>query len=102
MTRTKELKMTDKELSYLREVTLEEELACAKLDKAKAELNSLLLRQKILGHDIKDKNLEIIELQRSLENQVAVRRESLKTIEKKHKLAAGWGYDPISGEIKEG
>jgi hypothetical protein len=99
--KTKELKMTDRELSFVNQITTEEELCRVRIEKLKAEVSVLLLKQRLLAHEIKDKNLEVVEAQGEAQRKSEERREALKVIEKKHKLAAGWGYDPLSGELKE-
>lgn len=94
--------LTDKELSYIAKLDLEQELAKAKLALCLLKINNLELKQKILFHELTNEKNNLENL-RSLEASSKInRQEALKTMQKKHKLKDGWGFNPDSGEIVDG
>lgn len=94
-------KLSDKELSKINELDTENELSCAKITIKDLELKNLVLQQKIIGHEISLKSHEREALRSAHAQKMEERRSFLLIMKKKHDLKDGWGFDPISGDIKE-
>jgi hypothetical protein len=93
--------LNDKELAEINRLDLAEELARAKIKIAEQKALILSLRVHILTSELKEANSLVID-QKSAESRLKEERQSfLKLMQKKHKLKDGWGFDPISGALKE-
>lgn len=94
-------KLNDKELSMLERNELREKLAKAELLIEQKTAENLTMQQKLLSLKINEISYRINKLDEQKNHHVDVKREFVKTLTTKHKLAEGWGFDPDSGEIKE-
>lgn len=91
----------DKELAEINRLDMAEELARAKIKIAEHSVTILNLKAKLLSIEIRDFNQTVVDL-KGEESKLREERQSfLKTMQKKHKLKDGWGFDPISGALKE-
>ena len=91
--------LSDHELGYLKNLDQEVELSQARLAISLLKVANLELRIKNLAYEL-EKEKNSVETLRSAEAQAKiVRKDALKTLQKKHELGEGWGYNPDSGEI---
>ena len=93
--------LNDKELAEINRLDLAEELARAKIKIADHSVTILNLKARLLSVEIRDMNQTIVDLKNSEARLREERQSFLKTMQKKHKLKDGWGFDPISGALKE-
>lgn len=93
--------LNDKELSKIRELELDDELARAKIIIEEQRLQVLLLKQRLLSLDIASKQNDVVAAKGLSTEKIEQRRSFLKLLQKKHKLKDGWGFNPDNGELKE-
>ncbi len=91
----------DKELAEINRLDMAEELARAKIKIAEHSVTILNLKAKLLSIEIRDFNQTVVDLKGDESKLREERQSFLKTMQKKHKLKDGWGFDPISGALKE-
>jgi hypothetical protein len=93
--------LNDKELAEINRLDMAEELARAKIKIAEHGVTILTLKSKLLSIEIRDMNEALGEMKNAETNAKLERQNFLKTMQKKHKLKDGWGFDPTSGALKE-
>lgn len=93
--------LNDKELSKIRELELDDELARANIIIEEQRLQVLILKQRLLAVDIAKKQDDIVSAKGRSNEKIEARRTFLKLLQKKHKLKDGWGFNPDNGELKE-
>jgi len=91
----------DKELAEINRLDLAVELARAKIKIASQKAMITNLKSQLLSVELRDANGVVIERQSEEAKLIEERQTFLKLMQKKHKLKDGWGFDPISGAIKE-
>lgn len=93
--------LNDRELAEINRLDMAEELARAKIKIAEHAVTILNLKARILSTEIRDHNQTIVELKNAETRLKEERQTALKLLQKKHRLKDGWGFDPISGALKE-
>lgn len=94
--------LSDKELGHLRELDSKVEISKANLALSLLKIQNLELKQKIISLELMQQKNDL-EILRSQEKETKIiRQDALKTLQKKHKLKDGWGFNPDSGEIVDG
>ena len=91
----------DKELAEINRLDLAVELARAKIKIASQKAMITNLKSQLLSVELRDANGVVIERQSEEAKLIEERQTFLKLMQKKHKLKDGWGFDQISGAIKE-
>lgn len=94
--------LTDKELAEINRLDMAEELARARIKIAEQTVTILTLKSRLIATEIREANQALVGLKSAESHTRSERQNVLKIVQKKHKLADGWGFDPVSGEIKEG
>lgn len=62
----------------------------------------LMLKQKLMAQEVSIAQGNLKTLMDFQAGTLERKRENVRILQKKHNLADGWGFDPDSGEIKEG
>lgn len=94
--------LSNLELMQLKIDELENNLARAEIAVEQKQLETLLLKQKLMGSEIGLVQSRVKNLMDVQAGKLEQKRANIKLLEKKLNLAPGWGFDPDSGEIKEG
>lgn len=94
-------KLNDKELAMLERNSSNHRIACQDIDIQKKNIEILMLKKKFMDVDIGLAQQRIENLKRFEQTALEVKKDFVKTMEKKHKISGRWGYCPDSGEIKE-
>lgn len=94
--------LTDLELSEIKALEMSHKLDLEKIKVARLEAKVFEHQQTIIIQRIADKKNEAESLRLSSERSKLELREKIKLIEKKKRLAPGWGFNPETGEITQG
>lgn len=96
------MKFSNKELAKVTELDLDLEVEKSKIQNHELQVQNLMLRQKVLGHEIQEAQVRLSTQKNLINAKLESKREYLKRIAKKYKLKEGWGFNPDTGEIKDG
>lgn len=94
-------KLNPKELEALERHNLVHRASRAEAMVELKDLEIMIMKQRLLSVEISAHKSRVEQAKKIEAGALEVKREFVKTLTKKHKLEAGWGFDPDSGEIKE-
>lgn len=93
--------LNDRELAEINRLDMAEELARDKIKISEQAVIILTLKQRLLAAEIEKSGDKLSELRVKESACKDARKSFLVTMQKKHKLKDGWGFDPTSGALKE-
>jgi hypothetical protein len=95
-------KLSDKQLNLIKDKDMAEALTRQRVKSIENEIKYLEVSKKYIELQLANKRNELVDETNKMAQNKKERSELLKEIAKNKKLSPGWGFCPMTGEIKTG
>jgi len=95
-------KLTEKQLNQIKDKDTAEAIGRVKVQSIENEIKYLEVSKKYLELQIANKKNDLVVMSNQITENKRERAELFREIAKTKKLSPGWGFCPMTGEIKQG